>query len=741
MIKCWIKPNLPKAEHELKFRMDRFKYNATEFAECISGCNSPLLKIQIDSVLHLGRLVCSAAHEESEHPFISSVVSTGILPRLIEFLHNKENNRELKSYSCQLLCNIATGNSNCRKEIVQHGAIPHLINLIDIPIKDIEIAQQATLTLSNIACESPQYIDTMIEKEYITKLEKLQEMCLFRLQHLTTMKVTVFKHDDPDTLHTSIGMNPHHSDTMAVLRDTVFGLHNLCVHSKQPNINVIEKLLKLFDVTFSKTNDCALLLHICSAIRLIIDFNRKDKIIFPRIISIMNDGKILKTSMIKRIVQDCLNHKDWKVQWWAIVAIRRMMEAKYFGPILLQYDIFKHLKQFLHFDCIADYGSDFSDSEEMRKEQSLAFVSEALTVIADVMCYEYWIDGWTEDILSSILDTLDEYEIFPLVCNLVKNGAYNMEEDGFIRCEAVRILHNASLPVGCVATPVQVSTTADMATVLCPLFMNDFYVKRDPRSQLPMRQVAFILQQIVMHEYQYNVLSKCERDKCQLQQTTHVDSDEFCEATFMIIERIGDVWAPVIELWLGTTVEDWGNNNYCLSRVYEMNEHDVALFGVNFHFAMYLSEVNDVKALIYFKNSFQMNPIGLNGYLCWKYSLFLYKNMKMYELSMYYLSVGLQINPLMIKLPHVAKLKWNLIKKLVTKKCGYSECGNSLPKDSFKRKRCKGCLCICYCNKICQKKDWKSGHKSRCTATCRRETTFWSTRHTNWHELKPYDAL
>merc|ERR1712232_1323603 len=41
--------------------------------------------------------------------------------------------------------------------------------------------------------------------------------------------------------------------------------------------------------------------------------------------------------------------------------------------------------------------------------------------------------------------------------------------------------------------------------------------------------------------------------------------------------------------------------------------------------------------------------------------------------------------------------------------CSHDQCGKKGPKEHFKI--CRGCLCVLYCSKRCQKLDWIDGHR------------------------------
>ena len=131
-------------------------------------------------------------------------------------------------------------------------------------------------------------------------------------------------------------------------------------------------------------------------------------------------------------------------------------------------------------------------------------------------------------------------------------------------------------------------------------------------------------------------------------------------------------------------------------------------------YAMFLFNVKCKKARKYFEHCLYYRP--LNGYLHYQYSLYLFKIIKDYKLSCYHLRIAKKLNPNMYvfsKQNEYEKCMKLLVMKLNKQHiCDCNECNKVLSTLNT----CKGCRCVYYCSKKCQKKDWKANHRNTCVS-------------------------
>ena len=55
----------------------------------------------------------------------------------------------------------------------------------------------------------------------------------------------------------------------------------------------------------------------------------------------------------------------------------------------------------------------------------------------------------------------------------------------------------------------------------------------------------------------------------------------------------------------------------------------------------------------------------------------------------------------------------NLLREMHSR-CYNHRCDKGWDHQSNKLRKCKNCRMVCYCNRICQKKDWKTKHRTEC---------------------------
>ncbi|KAK6635672.1 hypothetical protein RUM44_000926 [Polyplax serrata] len=105
-------------------------------------------------------------------PPIYDIINSGVVPHLVEFLSDKYS-ESFQFEACWALTNIASGNSDETAVIVQAGAIPKLIQLLESPHKNV--VEQAAWALGNIAGDGPNLRDQVIQQGALPILLKLLE--------------------------------------------------------------------------------------------------------------------------------------------------------------------------------------------------------------------------------------------------------------------------------------------------------------------------------------------------------------------------------------------------------------------------------------------------------------------------------------------------------------------------------------------------------------------------------------
>merc|ERR1719421_1419392 len=99
------------------------------------------------------------------NPPIQEVIGAGVLPRFVSFLQDVAR-PELQFEAAWVLTNIASGTAEQTRAVVDNGALPIFVELLQSPNDDVR--EQAMWALGNIAGDSPNFRDLVLQSGGLT---------------------------------------------------------------------------------------------------------------------------------------------------------------------------------------------------------------------------------------------------------------------------------------------------------------------------------------------------------------------------------------------------------------------------------------------------------------------------------------------------------------------------------------------------------------------------------------------
>ena len=169
--------------------------DSSMFCQMVAGVFQEDARIQLQATVNFRKLLSIASN-----PPIDEVIAANVVPQFVQFL-TRHDNPPLQFEAAWVLTNIASGTSDQTKVVIDQGAIPKFVGLLQSSYVFANAREQAIWALGNIAGNSPSDRNKVLQSGALGPLlAQLQPKSEISMQRNATWTLSNFCRGKPQPL-------------------------------------------------------------------------------------------------------------------------------------------------------------------------------------------------------------------------------------------------------------------------------------------------------------------------------------------------------------------------------------------------------------------------------------------------------------------------------------------------------------------------------------------------------------
>eukprot|EP01156_Anaeramoeba_ignava_P022702 Anaeramoba_ignava/c20959_g1_i4.p1 GENE.c20959_g1_i4~~c20959_g1_i4.p1 ORF type:complete len:484 (-),score=170.22 c20959_g1_i4:446-1897(-) len=272
-----LAPSQKKTTFENPENIAFIQTQIAELPDIIMKIYSSDIKECLDSTTKIRRMLSMETN-----PPIQAIIESGVVSRLVEFL-SLDDHPDIQFEAAWALTNVASGNSEQTRIVIESGAVPYFIKLLKSP--DANVREQSIWALGNIAGDSSEH------RDYILNFDLVENITGFF----------------------------NNQQSLSLLRNAVWAISNFCRGKPKPKFERISKFIPILAAMLHST-DTEILTDSCWGLSYLTDGNNRqiqaviDADVVPKLVNLVNSPQDTISTPALRTLGNIVSGDDSQTQ-------------------------------------------------------------------------------------------------------------------------------------------------------------------------------------------------------------------------------------------------------------------------------------------------------------------------------------------------------------------------------------------------------------------------------------------